>query len=128
MNIFPSRLDQTVSVVQAPSFLKGRIDCTSVSWVERMKRAPSMTGVRIVFPEGERQGSSQSRFPVASDEKQSVMKSFDAVMQTRPEYANRVTYVIAPDGSIVYNYQSLNPARHIEKTLSALRSWRAQKK
>jgi thioredoxin-dependent peroxiredoxin len=28
----------------------------------------------------------QSRFPVASDQSQSVMKSFDAVMQTRPEY------------------------------------------
>jgi hypothetical protein len=66
MNIFPSRLDQTVSVAQAPSFLKGRMDCTSVSCVERMKRAPSRTGVRIVFPEGERQGSSQSLFPVAS--------------------------------------------------------------
>jgi len=69
----------------------------------------------------------QSRFPVASDEKQAVIRSFDAVMKTRPEYANRVTYVIAPDGSIVYNYQSLNPARHIEKTLGALRAW-AQRK
>jgi len=69
----------------------------------------------------------QSRFPVASDEKQAVIRSFDAVMKTRPEYANRVTYVIAPDGSIIYNYQSLNPARHIEKTLGALRAW-AQRK
>ena len=70
----------------------------------------------------------QSQFPVASDEKQSVIKSFDAAMKTRPEYANRITYVIAPDGSIVYNYQSLNPVRHIEKTLGALRVWAAQKK
>jgi len=70
----------------------------------------------------------QSEFPVASDESQAVMRSFDAVMQTRPEYANRVTYVIAPDGSIVYNYQSLNPVRHVEKTLGALRSWLSQKK
>jgi peroxiredoxin len=69
----------------------------------------------------------QSRFPVASDERQVVIQSFDAVMKTRPEYANRITYVIAPDGSIVYNYQSLNPARHIEKTLGALRTWAARK-
>ena len=69
----------------------------------------------------------QSRFPVASDEQQAVIRSFDAVMRTRPEYANRVTYVIAPDGSIVYNYQSLNPARHVEKTLGALRSWMQRK-
>ena len=65
----------------------------------------------------------QSKFPVASDQTQSVMKSFDAVMQTRPEYANRISYVIAPDGTIVYHYMSLNPTKHVEKTLAALRSW-----
>ena len=41
----------------------------------------------------------QGMFPVAADEAQMVMKSFDAVMQTRPEYANRISYVIAPDGT-----------------------------
>jgi peroxiredoxin len=65
----------------------------------------------------------QSKFSVASDQTQSVMKSFDAVMQTRPEYANRLSYVIAPDGSIVYHYMSLNPTKHVEKMLGALRSW-----
>ena len=65
----------------------------------------------------------QSRFPVASDQSQSVMKSFDAVMQTRPEYANRISYVIAPSGSIVYHYMSLNPTKHVERTLAALRTW-----
>jgi thioredoxin-dependent peroxiredoxin len=72
--------------------------------------------------------SCQSKFTVASDETQAVMKSFDAVMETRPEYANRITYVIAPDGSIVYHYMSLNPVRHVEKTLAALRAWAQQKK
>jgi len=65
----------------------------------------------------------QSRFPVASDQGQSVMKSYDAVMQTRPEYANRISYVIAPDGKIVYEYMSLNPTKHVEKTLQALKIW-----
>ena len=66
------------------------------------------------------------RFPVASDGNKAIMKSFDAVMQTRPDFANRVTYLIAPDGKIVYNYLSLNPARHVEKTLAALRDWKRQ--
>lgn len=66
------------------------------------------------------------RFPVASDESKSIMKSFDAVMQTRPDFANRVSYVIAPSGSVVYSYLSLNPSRHVEKTLGALRDWRRQ--
>ena len=65
----------------------------------------------------------QSKFPVASDESQTVMKSFDAVMQTRPEYANRISYVIAPDGTIAYHYMSLNPTKHVEKMLDALRRW-----
>jgi peroxiredoxin Q/BCP len=65
----------------------------------------------------------QGKFPVASDSSQGIMKSYDAVMQLRPEYANRVSYVIAPNGSVVYNYQSLNPSRHVERTLTALREW-----
>ncbi|MEO8185791.1 MAG: peroxiredoxin [Burkholderiaceae bacterium] len=65
----------------------------------------------------------QSRFPVASDPALSVIKSYDAVMKTRPEYANRITYVIAPSGKIVYHYISLNPTRHVERTLDALRTW-----
>jgi peroxiredoxin len=69
----------------------------------------------------------QSRFPVASDQNQSVMKSFDAVMQTRPEYANRISYVIAPDGKIVYEYMSLNPTKHVEKALQAIKGWSERK-
>jgi peroxiredoxin len=65
----------------------------------------------------------QSKFPVASDEAQTVIKSFDAVMQTRPEYANRISYLIAPDGTVAYHYISLNPTKHVEKTLDALRQW-----
>ena len=64
----------------------------------------------------------QGKFAVASDEKQSVMKSYDAVLKTRPEFANRISYVIAPDGSVVYHYMSLNPTKHVEKMLGALRA------
>ena len=70
----------------------------------------------------------QNRFPVASDRTQAIMKSYDAVMQTRPEYANRVSYVIAPNGTVVFQYMSLDPTKHVEKTLNALRSWSAGKK
>jgi peroxiredoxin len=65
----------------------------------------------------------QGKFPVASDRDQAIMKSYDAVLAAQPQYANRISYVIAPGGSVVYNYQSLNPSRHVEKTLAALRQW-----
>ncbi|HEU5293240.1 MAG TPA: peroxiredoxin [Burkholderiaceae bacterium] len=69
----------------------------------------------------------QSKFPVASDRPRAVIASYDAVMSARPEFANRVSYVIAPNGSVVYNYVSLNPERHVEKTLRALKDWQAAK-
>ncbi|HEX7273545.1 MAG TPA: hypothetical protein VF420_15475 [Casimicrobiaceae bacterium] len=63
---------------------------------------------------------------IGFDQTQAVTKSFDAVMQTRQEYANRISYVIAPDGSIVFHYMNLNPNKHVEKMLDALRKWSAK--
>jgi len=69
----------------------------------------------------------QGRFPVASDNTQAIMKSYDAVMALRPDYANRISSVISPNGKVLYNYQSLNPSRHVEKTLSALKEFSQNK-
>jgi peroxiredoxin Q/BCP len=69
----------------------------------------------------------QGKFPVASDNTQAIMKSYDAVMALRPDFANRISYVISPNGKVVYNYQSLNPSRHVEKTLSALKEYTQNK-
>lgn len=63
----------------------------------------------------------QSKFAVASDADQRVMKAYDAVMQTRPEYATRASFVIAPDGRIEHVYKSLEPTRHVERTLAAVK-------
>jgi peroxiredoxin len=65
----------------------------------------------------------QGKFPVASDATKDIMKSYDAVMQALPDFATRVSYVIAPNGSIVYNYLSLSPSKHVENTLTAVREW-----
>ncbi len=65
----------------------------------------------------------RSKFAVAADKDQSIMKSYDAVLSIMPQYADRVSYVIAPDGRIVYAYVSLNPDKHVENTLDALRKW-----
>ena len=61
------------------------------------------------------------KFAVASDESLAIARSFDAVMESRPDYANRVSYVISPAGKVVYSYLSLNPARHVQNTLAALK-------
>ena len=69
----------------------------------------------------------QGKFPVASDATKSISKGFDALMQTRPDYATRVSYVIAPDGKVAFIYQSLNPEKHVEKMLSAVKDLSANR-
>jgi peroxiredoxin len=71
--------------------------------------------------------SCQGKFPVASDSGKTVIKSYDAAMMILPDYANRVSYVIGPDRTVLYSYQSLNPSKHVEKTLGALRDWEKAK-
>ncbi|MGA8864446.1 MAG: peroxiredoxin [Gallionella sp.] len=68
----------------------------------------------------------RSKFPVAADPDQTIMKSYDAILAAKPEYANRTSYVIAPDGRIIYSYTDLQPDRHVENTLDALRKWAAK--
>ena len=66
----------------------------------------------------------RSKFPVAADADGSIMKAYDAVMPIFSSYASRTSYVIAPDGKILYVYSSLSPDQHVANTLAALKKWR----
>ena len=70
----------------------------------------------------------RSKFPVAADPDQQIMKSYDAILAAKPEYANRTSYVISPAGEIIYTYTDLQPDKHVENTLDALRRWAAEHK
>ena len=65
----------------------------------------------------------RSKFPVAADPDGHITREYDAVMPILHGYARRLSYVIAPDGTVIYSYTSLNPARHVANTLAALRAW-----
>jgi len=65
----------------------------------------------------------RNKFAVASDADGSVMKNYDAVLAAKPEYANRTSYVIAPTGEIIYAYTDLNPDKHVENTMAAVKKW-----
>lgn len=67
----------------------------------------------------------RGKFPVASDQSGSIIASYDAAMPLLSTRANRVSYVIAPDGTIIYEYTSLSPDRHVRNTLDALKQWAA---
>lgn len=68
----------------------------------------------------------RSKFPVAADPDQHIMKAYDAVLPILSQYADRTSYVIAPDGTVIYAYSNLNPDRHVVNTLDALRQWKAK--
>ena len=70
----------------------------------------------------------RSKFPVAADTDHRIMRAYDAVLPQDSEYANRTSYVIAPDGTIIYTYTNLNPDQHVANTLAALRHWQATHK
>jgi thioredoxin-dependent peroxiredoxin len=67
----------------------------------------------------------RSKFAVAADTDQNVMREYDAILPAHPDYANRTSYVIAPGGTIIYSYTSLDPSLHVQNTLTALKTWEA---
>jgi peroxiredoxin len=64
-----------------------------------------------------------AKFPVAADPDLKVIKSFDTVLTTKSgaTLADRVSYVIAPDGKITYVYANLDPDKHVENTLAEVK-------
>jgi thioredoxin-dependent peroxiredoxin len=70
----------------------------------------------------------RNKFAVAADPDQSITKQYDAVLAVKPEYANRTSYVIAPNGKIIYEYTAMNPDKHVENTMAAVEKWDADHK
>ena len=68
----------------------------------------------------------QSKFPLAADADLAVAKSYDAVLLKITAKANRVSFVIASDGTIASVYSDLNPDHHVEKALAALKGMTLQ--
>lgn len=67
----------------------------------------------------------RSAFLVASDPGLKIAKSYDSALGAG--FSNRTSYVIAPNGTIALAYTSMDPSKHVEKTLGALRELHAAK-
>ena len=70
----------------------------------------------------------RNKFAVAADPDQKVIKAYDAVLKKAPQYADRTSYVIAPDSTILMVYTDLNPDKHVTLTLAAVQTWREHHK
>ena len=67
----------------------------------------------------------RSKFAVAADPDEKVIKSYDAVLMIHPAYSNRTSYVIAPDHTILMEYTDLSPDKHVDMAMDAVKKWRA---
>jgi len=67
----------------------------------------------------------RNKFMVAADIGAQIMKKYDAALLLMPNTADRISYVISPEGKVLYVYSSLNPDNHVENTMKAVVQWRA---
>ncbi|MBY8824746.1 peroxiredoxin [Sphingomonas colocasiae] len=67
----------------------------------------------------------RDKFAVASATP-AMIKAYDVVFAKSPNLSDRTSYVIAPNGKIIYVHSELNPADHVKNTLAAVRDWRAK--
>ena len=63
------------------------------------------------------------KFPVAADPDLKVIKAYDSALIRIGSvgFADRISYVIAPDGKIFYAFADRSPDKHVENTMAAVR-------
>jgi peroxiredoxin Q/BCP len=69
------------------------------------------------------------KFPVAADANVAIAKTYDAPLSLKglviPGKSGRVSYVVAPDGTIIHAYDNLDASDHVNQTLNAVTAWKA---
>jgi peroxiredoxin len=57
-----------------------------------------------------------------------VIAGYDVTLPQKAGLTNRTSYVIAPDGKIIFAYSAMNPVGHVTGTMDAVKKWRAAHK
>lgn len=68
----------------------------------------------------------RNKFAVAADAGAKVMKAYDASLMMG--MADRITYVISPEGKVLQSFASMAPQEHVSVSLKAVEAWRASAK
>ncbi len=91
----------------------------------------SVIGVSADGIDTQRQFSSKEcrdTFPVGADPSLDVARAYDAALSfpgTSMGFANRISYVIAPNGRILEEHSDSGAESHISTALTAVKAWRA---
>lgn len=68
----------------------------------------------------------RDKFAVAAVTRDTI-KAYDATLLLKPDLSDRTSYVIAPDGKIIFAMTNLgNPIEHVTRTKEAVKAWRAK--
>jgi len=67
------------------------------------------------------------RFPVAADPGAKIAKQYDSVLAMKPDWSDRTSYVIAPNGTILHAYTKMDPTEHVSETLTAVKAFKGKK-
>jgi len=72
----------------------------------------------------------RDKFAVAADPGAKIAAKYDTLLQrpNQPTISNRTSFVIAPNGTILLSYTDSKPQAHIEKTMAAVRAWKARQR
>ncbi len=73
-----------------------------------------------------------NKFPVAADPKGEVIKKYDVglgipgagLVMKMDHPSNRTSFLIAPDGKVIYAYSANDPSKHVANLIAALKTWR----
>ena len=69
----------------------------------------------------------RNAFPVATATPE-MIRAYDVLLRPGQPMTNRTSFVIAPDGRIIYAYSDLDYRNHVTNTLAAVREWRARQR
>jgi peroxiredoxin Q/BCP len=67
------------------------------------------------------------KFAVAADPGAKIAKQYDSVLTMKPDWSDRTSYVIAPNGKILHAYSKLDPKDHVTETLAAVKAYKGKK-
>ncbi len=67
----------------------------------------------------------RDKFPMVAINAATV-KAYDVSLNAeKPDWSNRTSFVIAPDGKVLLSHTDMAPNSHIEKTLETVKAWKA---
>jgi peroxiredoxin Q/BCP len=69
----------------------------------------------------------RNAFPVATATPETI-RAYDVRLRENAPVTSRTSYVIAPNGRVIYAYTDMDWRNHVTNTLAAVRQWRARQR